>query len=275
MDETRAKDLIVIRQLPEIEEQLRTVKEEIERKTSIAVSLVCTEETLAEVKRARAELNKEFLGIDERRKQIKKTVMEPLDCFEKTFHECVAEPFKIADESLKQKIADVENNIKSRCEESLRDYFSELCDAEHLEWLRFEQSGIKIDLTSAKAKTPAKLRAQLADFVQRVSLETIGIYKMDDADEIMAEYKRTLNASQAILTVQERRRSVEQERAERETACNAIERENAAMRRVEALAPPVDVKEEPPLRCTFTVVTTREKLRKLKEFLIAEGINYE
>ena len=53
-------DLIVIKQLPVIEERLKQIKEDVTTRTEQVLSLVCTEETLQTVKKERASLTKEF-----------------------------------------------------------------------------------------------------------------------------------------------------------------------------------------------------------------------
>ena len=67
-------ELIQVKQLPVIEEQLRSMKEQVEARTSEAMSLVCTEETVTAVKKARAELNSQFAELEEQRKAVKKAV---------------------------------------------------------------------------------------------------------------------------------------------------------------------------------------------------------
>lgn len=57
MDNTQ---IIEIKQLPVIVEQLQTIKKDITERTSAALDLVCTEETLSAVKKERAALTKEF-----------------------------------------------------------------------------------------------------------------------------------------------------------------------------------------------------------------------
>ena len=53
-------EIIVVKQLPVIVEQLAQVKETVIQRVQTATSLVCTDETVKEVKKARAELNAEF-----------------------------------------------------------------------------------------------------------------------------------------------------------------------------------------------------------------------
>ena len=54
------QELIVVKQLPIIQEQLKQLSEEIDEKVNSAKGLVYTEETVKEVKQVRADLNKEF-----------------------------------------------------------------------------------------------------------------------------------------------------------------------------------------------------------------------
>ena len=54
------KDLIEVKQLPVIEEQLRSVSTVIDERVKNATSLVCTEESVKTIKEIRAELNKDY-----------------------------------------------------------------------------------------------------------------------------------------------------------------------------------------------------------------------
>lgn len=268
-------ELIVVKQLPVIEERLRSMKESVDRRVANALALVCTEDTVQAVKAERAKLNQEFALLEEQRKAAKKAVLGPYERFESIYRECISDTFREADTKLKGKIGDVEFEIKRRCEEGLRDYFAELCAVYHLDWLTYDRAGIKVDMASAKAKTPQKLRKQLAEFVTSVAESVDRINAMDDSGEVMVEFKRSLNAADAVYTVQERHRRVEQEQAEKEARKAVREREVEAVRRVEALAPPVQTQQAKIVKCTFTVHTTMDKLKKLKEFMNMEGIKYE
>ena len=270
--------LIQVTQLPIIEERLRSVKDDVDARVSEAVSLVCTEETVKAVKAARSDLNKQFQELERQRKAVKSAVLEPYERFESVYRECVSNAFRDADMKLKAKIDSVESEMKQRCEDELREYFSELCAAQHVEWLGYERAGVRVDMASARQKTPKKLREQLVQFVSRVSSDVERISEIEGAEEILVEYKRTLNAVDAIGVVHERHRRIESERAAQEARAVQRERESEAIARVEAVAPPVILEEKEPERfykCAFTVRATMEKLKKLKKFLIEEGIEYE
>lgn len=265
--------LIRVTQLPQIEERLRDFKEAVIQRTEEAKSLVCTEESLAFVKQYRSDLRRDFDELEVQRKQVKAAIFAPYERFEAVYKECVADAFKAADAALKGKIDETEGEIKKRCEDRLREYFGELCAAHGLDWLTFERSGVKVDMASAKQKTPKKLREQIKDFVDSVDMDCEAIANTQYADEVMAEYKRCLRYSEAVAIVQERHRRMEEERVARETRSAQKAAEAEAVRKVEVVVPPVEV--QPPMTVTFTVTDTRERLVALREWMKANHYNYK
>lgn len=290
MEETTQEQtsLIQVVQLPIITEQLHTLKDKWEQRAADAKAMVCNEDTIQSVKKFRADINREFEQVEELRKAVKETVMRPYNDFEAVYKECVTKPKKVAEEALKAKVSETEESIKKQCEDGLREYFAELCAAHRLEWLKYEQVGIRVDMASAKSKTPKKQREQLVQFFVRVSESVDRINTLENADEIMVEFQRTLDASVAILTVRERHRRIEEQRLEKESREADKIAQEAAEQKVEELyqkylKPPTEavktadeVDNEIIPRCTFTAVNaTRRQLRKLKKFLKEEGIMYE
>lgn len=277
-------ELIRVVQLPVIEERLRAMKEQVDARVRDALSLACTDETLSAVKTARADLRKEFDALEEQRKAVKKSVLGPYEQFEAVYRECVSDTYNMADRELKGKISAVEDGIKSDCEAELKAYFAELTAAEHVEWLTWDRMGLKIDLTSARQKSHTKLRDKVAEFVCGVAQSVETISNMEDAEEIMAEFRQCLSIGKAFAVVQERHQRIETERRAAEERKAVMDAQRAAVERVEAVAPPSVV--APPIEvsapvsgeilcCSFTVHATREQLKKLKEFLNQEGIRYE
>ena len=271
-----AAELIVLRQLPVIEDRLRDVKANIEKRVSDALSAAFDSGSIDVAKKIRAELNKEAKEQDDLRKAIKNKAMEPITKFENTFKECSADAYRKADAQLKQYIDTGENAIKRRCEDGLREYFAELCAANNIDFLRYEKAGIKVDMASAKAKTPTKLRNQLELFVLGVSGDMRLISKMDDADEIMVEYKASLSVAKSVAVVQDRHRQLEAEKAVAAQRHEAQVREEQAVQQVQSFAPPVAAAPQEEILClTFSVTDTKPRLRLLKQFLDANGYNYE
>ena len=279
-------DLIQVVQLPVIEERLRSMKETVIDQTAAAMALVCTDENLAQVRAFRADLNNTFKDLEEQRKAVKKSIMGPYEAFERVYKECITEPFKQADTSLKEKVTAVEDGIKAECESKMREYFSELCVAERVDWLKFERVGLKITLDVARQKSHAKLREQIAGFVAGVSQAVNTISKVENAEEIMAEYRQCLDMGRAIGIVQDRHQRIEEERQAAEARRAAQEAQAAAVQKVDAVAPPTvfvppfaapapqDANEKV-YKCSFTVRATKTQLKRLKDFMMQEGIRYE
>ncbi len=204
--------LIRLIQLPVIEERLRDLKEATEHRVAEAMSLVVSDETLTAVKNVRAELNRDFTEYENQRKAVKAAIMVPYDRFEAVYRECVTEPFKRADADLKGKIDATEREIKGRCEKQLETYFQELCAVNHVDFLTFAQTGVKVDMASARAKTPKKLMDQLRVMVEGCAQAMATIDGMEHGDEIAVEYKKCLDLTFAIRLVTERHQKLEAER---------------------------------------------------------------
>lgn len=277
-----SNELIKITQLPEIEERLRDVKAQWEQAAAENMALVCTADTIQSVKTARAEMTKQFNELEALRKAAKAQYMERWTAFEQTYKDCITEPYKTADADLKRKIDETEGAIKAECERRCVEYFREISAVHGVDFVSWPQLNIKIDMTSARQKTPRKLFDQINE---RIAAIADGMDKIDreadpsDRDEIMAEYKRLLDVGAAVLRVQDRKNRI---RAEQQAAAEREERRRAekeAEAKVEAAiaasAPPVEVKAEPLLTVAFKATATREKLVKLREFMKMEGIIYE
>ena len=271
--------LMKVIQLPVIEEHLRSRKEQTEQRVAEAMSLVCTDETLTSVKNIRAEMNREFADAETQRKAIKAAIMEKYDSFESVYRECIADPYKRADADLKAKIDATESEIKSRCEEMLLGYFRELCAVNEIDFLSFGQTGVKVDMASARAKTPKKLMEQIKLKVDGVAqdMKTIGTMG-ENAPEIMVEYKNNLDLSLAISVVNERHRRAEEEReaVKRHTVSPAARAAGDTVAAAPQVVPKrVEQAAVERLTVSFRVTDTRERLRLLKQFLVSNGYQYE
>nr|DAL41623.1 MAG TPA_asm: Protein of unknown function (DUF1351) [Caudoviricetes sp.] len=269
--------LIRLIQLPVIEERLRDLKEATEHRVAEAMSLVVSDETLTAVKNVRAELNRDFTEFENQRKAVKAAIMAPYDSFEAVYRECVTDPFKRADADLKGKIDATEREIKGCCEKQLEAYFQELCAVNHVDFLTFAQTGVKVDMASARAKTPKKLMDRLRVIVEGCAQAMATIDGMEHGDEIAVEYKKCLDLTFAIRLVTERHQKLEAERqrkAEAEAACIRVAPgpEPAEVTPVPKRVQKAAVER---LTCTFTVTDTRERLKLLKNFLDSNGYQYK
>lgn len=284
-DDQTQTALIAITTLPEIKENLHALRERWEQKAKDAAAIVCTDESIQSIKTMRAEMRKEYDDADTQRKAVKERYMAAWNDVEATWKECVSDPFKRADASYKATVDGFEEELKSKCREDLQSYFDELCAADGVDFLTFEQAmalgEMKISMADAKSKNAKKLKYGLAEVVSNVAETARQIDGMDDAAEIMAEYKISFDVGHAIATVQGRKKRVESEREAAEARRSPQERVREAERRVDASMPPERIKatqdaERRFERFSFTVKNaTRNQLIKIREFLKQEGIEYE
>lgn len=269
-------EIIRVTQLPVIEEQLRTLSAEIDEKVKLAKSLVCTEDTVKEVKKVRSELSKQFGELEEQRKAVKKAVLAPYESFESVYNEFIADKYKTADAALKSKIDDVQNELKANKETAVKEYFDEYKKSVNVEWLTFDMAGLNIILSVSEKK----LKEQAKQFIDRVVSDLSVISMQDDSAEILVEYQKTRNLQQSIQTVKDRKEQMERMKAAEE-ARKSAEAERAArvteVQKVAELTPPkVKKKEKVQMyAATFKVKGTLEQLKGLKAYLEERGIKYE
>lgn len=274
------KEIIAVKQLPIIVEQLHEVKAEITAKVEQALSLVCAEDTVKDVKKVRSELNKELKDYEERRKAVKTAIMKPYNDFEEIYKDCISDTYKKADTELKGKIDSVENELKKKKRIEVLCYFAELCEANSLDFITFENANINVTL-SASMKS---LKEQAKAFVDKIVDDLNLIDTQEHKDEILYEYKQSLNVSNAITTVANRYKAIEEAKAREEErkAREQAEAEAAAKveKVVEAVAPPTVEPIAPPApakvqKFSFTVTASESRIEKLIDFLESEEFDYE
>lgn len=172
--------------------------------------LVATDDTIKSLKNLRAELNKEFTEFENQRKALKEAVARPYMEFEVVYKDEISEKFKNAVSLLKDKIAIFENKVKEEKRGNIERYFNELCADAKIDFLKFNDAGIDINLSTSEKKYKEECQA----FVSRVQDDVLLIESVDYPAETMTEYKGNgLNASKAIKSVYDRK---EAERLEAE-----------------------------------------------------------
>lgn len=285
--------VITLKQLPIIEEHLQLVKANVESRTKNAMQLVCTEATRGDVKKIRTELGKEFAAMEEQRKRVKEAIMEPYNRFEEVYKQCIADPYKKADAELKRRVDEVEAGLKADKVKEIQRYFAELCKANNLPWLRFEQMNLKIGLSTSVNG----VKTALTSTVLKIAEEVQELSRHEDAAELLVEYKKSLNVALALSTVRARHEQIELQKQQEDERRAALEQQQAAEEKVQqaiaevqdATEPPVEevpVPDEEPLAETpaaaqdvyevkFAVRGTIEQLKKLKQFIMQEGMSYD
>lgn len=274
-------EIIKVTQLPIIVEQLHEVKAEVTAKVEQALNLVCTEGTIKDVKKVRSELNKELKDYEDRRKAVKTAIMKPYNDFEEIYKDCISDTYKKADAELKNKIDSVENELKEQKKAEVKGYFDEYLTATGIDFVTFENANINVTL-SVSMKS---LKEQAKTFVDKIVDDLNLIDTQEHKDEILYEYKASLNVSNAITTVANRYKAIEEAKAREEERKAREQAESEAATKVEsvveAVAPPTvepiapPVEEEKTYTLKFIVRGTMPKLKALKEFLNDGGYDYE
>lgn len=279
------EELIIVKQLPVIEENLKKISLEIDEKVERATSLICNEDTVKEVKKVRADLTAEFKELETQRKFVKEKVLAPYQAFEEVYKTYVSDKFKKADTDLKTKIDEIETEQKKQKSIEVSTYFQEYAKKCHLDWMieepkYFLMANINVTL-SASLKS---LKEQATQFIDKVVDDLKLIDTQANKEEILVEYRKDLNVSRAITEVSDRHFILEQVRkAEQEKEC-VQEQENKVVDKVEETlkAPEIidgqmsidDVPEEI-IELNFRVRCTYFKAKELKNFLESGGYDYE
>ena len=277
-----SKDLIIVKQLPQIEEHLKELSTEIDKKVENAKSLVCTEENVKTIKQVRADLNKEFKEVEKQRKVVKEQVLAPYMQFEEVYKTYVSDKYKSADIDLKRKVDNVENELKAKKEKEIRNYFEEYKTANNIDFIAYEQAGINVTL-SASIKS---LKEQAKAFIDKIADDLKLIETQECKEEILVEYKQNLNVSRAIQEVANRHKLLEEEkRKQEEKVVTIVSNENHEITKEsyeqleQAFSKPLEQPEitekEEILTLRFVVRGTRSKLKELKKFLEDGGYDYE
>ena len=201
------QDLIVINQLPVISEQLDKVKAEIQRRTAFADTVTVSEENRQEIKKMRAAMNAEKSRLDDVYKTAIEKVIAPIQAVQDKYKDCVGLYTK-ANSQLKAKIDVIEDGLKLAKENSVKEYFEELVTAKNIDFISFEQLGLKITLSVSEKK----LKEQVNNIVERVATDLKAIDIQEDKEEILVEYKKHLNVSEAVSSVAARHKAIQAEK---------------------------------------------------------------
>ena len=297
------EQLITLKQPPIIiYEQIKAVGQQIEAKIAelnLDNQLV-TDETLKSAKNTRTMLRKELDDFETQRKYIKEQVNAPYEAFEKAYKEHIKVHYDKADSTLKSKIDEVQNRLLDDKRGRIKDYFTEFCASQSIDFLIFERLPLNITIT----KSDKSLKEEIAGFVSEVSKSLQVIESLNEPNEFKAEiltdYKQTLDIARAIQNAQYRRQQREAELARIEAqrvaaeqarlAAEARARETVPLQApaqvINEAQPAVPIQPEPVQEATqavqedynevvwatFTVQGTKAQLKALKQYIISNNI---
>ncbi len=307
-EEVKVTSLVEVTQLPVIENQLARVLPEIKQRCEIAASLVVNEDNYKDMKKTRAQLNREYSEFKGLIKNIKEVVMAPLNDFLNGICKEVDQAYSNGIAQLDGNIKETENGLKDQKRVALMEYYDEYRQSLQLDKQIADprRSGIKVGLTGSLKSYKEQAKA----YLDRIANDLKTIALMENCDEIMAEYTISLDMNGAIQIVKDRiarEEAARKARVEAEAARLAQEAHEAEVSAAMAdateatetpseasgdsgdiLSPPSAEKlsgdttepqeaesDEPVYQTAFRVTGTLDMLRELKRFLVGGGYVFE
>jgi len=268
--------IVKIEQMPIVFEQLEKIGAFIDEKTKDLDKLECTETNKQEIKDRRTEINNTLKLLEDKRIEIKNKINEPYDTFNKKYENTTKIKLQEASKLLTEKINKIENEQKAKKEKTIRTYFEEYKQFKKIDFVDLEHAGLNITLSV----TDKKLQEQAKAFLDKIEDDLNLIDSQEFKDEILIEYKKDLNVSQSITKVLNRHRELEEMHKKKEEQETQRKIEQERVQKVEqVLSAPtkveVKIDDASILQIAFSVRGTRDKLKRLVQYLKEEGYDYE
>jgi hypothetical protein len=267
-------EIVKIEQMPKVFSQLEMIGTFIDEKIKDIDTLDCTEENKQEVKQRRTEINNILKELDERRKFIKNKILEPYEMFNDKYEQECKGKLVNASEVLKTKIDTIEEQQKKDKYNELYDFAMEYIVANDIQdYVTFDDIGLNITL-SASMKS---LKEQIIAFCEKVK-QDIDLINMEEyRDEILYEYKKNHNFVESKKLVLDRHKeierivNIEELRKQNEEAIKQVEEKVEEV----LVAPKEIIEPQQVIKVSFTLTGTKEQIKKVKDFIIELGIEYE
>lgn len=273
-------ELIKVESLPKIFYQLEEIGKVVDNALVGINDMVCDEDNKKEVKKRKQEITAFKNLMESKRKEIKNQVMEKYNEFNKKYEEEVKVKLENAENILTEKYTAIEIQQKQEKEKELREFVEQHCKDKNVH-IEFEIIGLNITL-SASIKS---LKEQALAFIDKVVSDLKLIELEEYKDEILLEYNQSLNFAEAKLIVADRHKKLEEIKEQQKEVQLRIDEEAKIVEQieevVEEISTPVEIEttvedlENEKWVLSFTVKGPKEKLKKLKEYIIELGLEWE
>lgn len=283
MEEAKIKEEITIAK-PEPMEEIKAeikgiskIENNIEQAKNYAIdlkkyyeSIEFTEEIKKDVEKERADINKQKKLVADFRKKIVAEYNKPIENFESMAKETEKILGETAD-FITSQVSIFDEKKKKEAEDKIRLFFDEYSLSKEIDFVKFEDLGIKIGINALteKGSITKKIQDQITSFLDNVEKELQLINTLEFKDEILVEYKKTLKCASAIADVQDRHRQLEEMQKQKEEKTEEPLTDESVQKRISHVTAPKV--EEKKYSMTFTVTGTMSRLKELKEYLVKEG----
>ncbi len=265
-------EIVKIEQMPIVFEQLEKIGTLIEKSTKDLDELECTEANKQEVKNRRTEINKTLEVLEDKRKEIQNKLLEPYNVFVDKYNKECKIKLQNASNLLKEKIDTIETQQKLEKEQELREFAEQHIISNNIQDIvKFEDIGLNITL-SASIKS---LKEQILDFINKI-VEDIKLIELEEyKDEIMIEYKQTLNYADSKVKVFLRHKQLEEMKKQQEEKLEQEKQEEKVVEKVEEVVAPKEIIEDDEVIIVqFNVKGEKSKIVELKNKIIELGLEW-
>lgn len=290
-EEINVNEIVKIESMAVIKQQLDKVDEFIKEKTKNIPSVLNELKTLSkeekEEKKGEIKKYKQYLSnirneLENKRKEIKKEINKPYEEFNEYYSNGVLVELTQGIAQLENAIGDIEVAQKQEKYNELKEFYDEYTIKYNLDDMSipFERVGLNITLNASMKS----LKEQVVSFCEKVANDLKLIEIEEFKDEIMLEFRNTLDFANSKIRVIERHKQLELIKQREEELAKKKEEESKIVEKVEEVADPViiapkevdiPIEEINEYEITFTVKGTKEQITRLKQFLIEEGLRYE
>lgn len=295
MEEINVNEIVEIKQLPEIYQQLDKVNQIVVDKTKDIDEILNEISKLSddeqenkkqEIKKYKTYLSSMKNDLETKRKEVKKAIQKPYEEFENIYKD---KTLKVLDDGI-TKLTNTINTIETKQIQNkvdeLVEFFNEYALYYHVEnILTFDSIPIKINLSTSLNS----LKKQIVEYCEKVSNDMVAISSEEFRDEILLEYQNNgYDYTKAKITITDRHKKLEEMQKQQEKVELEVSEEEKVIQNVQTLcSAPVEINEEVDnendLEISFTIKTTKEiyqkllkdKLQEFKHFLQVNNIEYE
>lgn len=265
MNNIDVNEIVRIETMPKVFSQLEKIGAFIDEQTKDIDILECTEENKQEVKKRRTEINNTLKLLDDKRKEIKATLLEPYETFNSKYEEECKNKLLSASEILKTKIDTIEEKQKNEKENTLREFFQEYQTSNHLEGIvEFENVGLNITISASEKS----LKEQIKAFCEKVSNDIKAIQTDENSEEVLLEYKNNgFDYAKAKTTLAERKKQLEEFKQHIAKNGEEIKQEEIIVHNIETMvSAPKEIVGEKENWYSFEALMTETQAKALKEW---------
>lgn len=254
-----------IKGISTIENNINKAKEYAINLRDYYSNITFTEEEKKQAEEEKAEINKQKKIVEDFRKKIVAEFNKPIEDFEKTAKETekiLKETYDFINEQVKVfDLAELE-----KVKEKVESYFNEYAISKDIDFIKLKDMNLSITkgLVTATGNLSKKAIEQINLFIDSVRKDLDLINTLEFKEEILIEFKKTLQCGSSIMLVQERHKQLEELKQEPKEEPKEEVIENKVLQ-----APKV---EEKKYKMTFTVYGTKGQLSELTKYLEKEGL---